>query len=44
MTPKPNTQESGGTGMMLVISFATVFVVAAEGAFIAARPRVVRPA
>jgi hypothetical protein len=35
MSPKPNTQHAGGTGMLLVICFATIFAVAAESAFIA---------
>jgi membrane protein implicated in regulation of membrane protease activity len=35
MTPKPNSSEAGGTGMLLVIAFATVFVVSVEGVLIA---------
>src|SRR5262245_56315112 len=35
MSPRPNPSEAGGTGLLLVVSFATMFVVSAECAFIA---------
>jgi len=34
-TNQPRPEETGGTGLLLVVSFATILIVAGEAAFIA---------